>query len=131
MVATNLGGLPSVLGDPEQIRIVFGNLIRNAREAMPQGGHLTLTARQVDGHVEVDVTDTGVGIAPDAVARVMEPLYSTKARGLGLGLAIARAIVEKHGGGLRVRSELGKGTTFTVRLTAVREESPQEGKGAS
>jgi signal transduction histidine kinase len=110
--------VPPVLVDPEQIRIVFGNLIRNAREAMPQGGQLALTACCVDGAVEVAFTDTGQGIAPENLARILEPLYSTKARGLGLGLSIARAILEKHGGSLRVRSALGHGSTFTVRLTA-------------
>jgi signal transduction histidine kinase len=109
--------LPAVLGDPDQIRIVLGNLVRNAREAMAQGGQLTLTARAAGDAVEVDVADTGVGIPAEDLPRVMEPLYSTKARGLGLGLAIARAILEKNNGSLRVASEPGRGTTFTVRLT--------------
>jgi signal transduction histidine kinase len=108
--------LPAVLADPGQLQIVFGNLIRNAREAMAQGGTLTICAVVVDGGVEVSVTDTGVGIPPDDLIRVMEPLYSTKARGLGLGLALARAILEKNQGSLRVVSMIGKGTTFTVRL---------------
>ena len=64
------------------------------------------------------VADTGVGIPPDHLARVMEPLYTTKARGLGLGLALARAILEKNRGTLAVASEPGRGTTFTVRLAA-------------
>ncbi len=115
--------LPNVLADGDQLRIVFANLFRNAREAMPQGGQLTITGRQVDDAVEVSVADTGVGIAPEHMARVMEPLYSTKARGLGLGLAIARAILEKNKGTLRVTSEPGRGSTFTVRLTAA---LPQE-----
>ena len=110
--------LPEVLGDLDQVRIVFANLIRNAREAMPQGGALTVTGRTAGNHVEVDVTDTGVGITAENIVRVMEPLYSTKARGLGLGLAIARAILEKNKGSLRVASEPGRGTTFTVTLTA-------------
>jgi two-component system, NtrC family, sensor kinase len=110
--------LPPVLADVDQIRIVFGNLIRNAREAMPQGGRLTITGRQAVDAVEVDVADTGVGIPPDELSRVTEPLYSTKAKGLGLGLAIARALLEKNKGSLRVASERGKGSTFTVRLTA-------------
>jgi signal transduction histidine kinase len=110
--------LPSVLVDADQVRIVFANLFRNAREAMPQGGRLAVTARPVGDAVEVDVADTGVGIARDQLARVMEPLYSTKARGLGLGLAIARAILEKNRGALRVASEPGRGSTFTVRLSA-------------
>jgi signal transduction histidine kinase len=115
--------LPPALADTDQVRIVFANLIRNAREAMPQGGRLAITARAVDGNVRVDVADTGVGIAPEVLGRVMEPLYSTKARGLGLGLAIARAIVEKNGGSLRVASEPGKGSTFTVFLQADGKEN--------
>src|SRR5439155_515827 len=79
----------------DQVRIVFANLVRNAREAMPKGGSLTITGRQVSDGVEVAVADTGVGIPPELLSRIMEPLYSTKARGLGLGLAIARAILDK------------------------------------
>lgn len=108
--------LPPALIDPAQMAIVFGNLIRNAREAMPEGGRLTLSATVVSGALEVAVGDTGVGIPPEELLRVMEPLYSTKARGLGLGLALARAILEKNQGTLRVISALGRGTTFTVRL---------------
>jgi signal transduction histidine kinase len=110
--------LPAVLGDPDQLRIVFGNLIRNGREAMPEGGTLSIRGYPVEGHVEVAVADTGVGISPENLDRIMEPLYSTKARGLGLGLALARAILDKHKGSLRVQSELGRGSTFTVRLLA-------------
>jgi signal transduction histidine kinase len=109
--------LPPVLADPDQLRIVFANLIRNAREAMPDGGILTLAGRRVGSLVEVGVSDTGVGIAPDQLARIMEPLYTTKARGLGLGLALARAILEKNKGSVRAASVPGQGTTFTVVLT--------------
>jgi signal transduction histidine kinase len=108
--------LPPLLVDAGQMQIVFGNLIRNARESMPQGGRLTIQGVLVDGAVEVSVSDTGVGIPPEDLLRVMEPLYSTKARGLGLGLALARAILEKNQGSLRVVSALGQGTTFTVRV---------------
>jgi signal transduction histidine kinase len=108
--------LPPALADIDQVRIVFANLIRNAREAMPQGGRLTVTSRSVDGGIDTAVADTGVGIPAEQLGRVMEPLYSTKARGLGLGLSIARAILEKNGGSLRVTSESGKGSTFTVFL---------------
>jgi two-component system sensor kinase FixL len=68
--------------------------------------------------LEVDVTDTGVGIPREDLARIMEPLYSTKARGLGLGLSLARAILDKNGGSLRVTSEPGRGSTLTVTLNA-------------
>ena len=108
--------LPPVLADPGQLQIVFGNLIRNAREAMPQGGRLTVNAAVVEEAIEVSIGDTGVGIPPSDLMRVMEPLYSTKARGLGLGLALARAILEKNQGSLRVVSTIDQGTTFTVRL---------------
>lgn len=110
--------LPAALADAEQLRIVFANLMRNAREAMPGGGDLFVTARAVGDLVEVDVRDTGVGIPADRLARITEPLFSTKARGLGLGLALARSILEKNQGELRVASEVGKGSTFTVRLRA-------------
>lgn len=114
--------LPPALADADQLRIVLSNLVRNARDAMPQGGMLTLSARVRDGGVDLAVADTGVGIAADQLARVMEPLYTTKAKGLGLGLALARAILEKNRGSLHVASRPGAGTTFTVRLTAAKEE---------
>ncbi|HEY7326583.1 MAG TPA: protoglobin domain-containing protein [Gemmataceae bacterium] len=120
--------LPPALADCDQIRIVFANLIRNAREAMPEGGRLSVTARAVDGVMETTVADTGVGIPAELLGRIMEPLYSTKARGLGLGLSIARAILEKNGGSLRAASETGRGSTFTVFLQteAAKENSIKE-----
>src|SRR5262249_50068933 len=110
--------LPLVLADRDQIRIVFGNLIRNSRDAMAEGGQLSIRGRHVQDSVEVDITDTGVGISAENLSRIMEPLYSTKARGLGLGLALARTILEKNKGDLRVVSQPGQGSTFTVRLLA-------------
>ena len=108
VVLESLPGLPHVLGDGDQLRIALGNLIRNARDAMPDGGRLTIQGCTVDGAVEVSVIDTGLGIEAKDLARIMEPLYSTKARGLGLGLAIARSIVEKESGGLpALASEAG------------------------
>jgi signal transduction histidine kinase len=119
--------LPPALADHDQARIVFANLIRNACEAMPQGGRLTVTARVVDGGIETTVVDTGVGIPAEQLSRVMEPLYSTKARGLGLGLSMARAILEKNGGSLRATSESGRGSTFTVFLPT---DSNEENHGS-
>jgi two-component system, NtrC family, sensor kinase len=116
-------GLPCVLGDAAQLRIALANLIRNARDAMPQGGRLTIAALAEDGHVDVSIVDTGTGIEKAELSRIMEPLYSTKARGLGLGLAIARSIVEKNRGIIRVASEPGRGSVFTIRLVA----APAEG----
>jgi signal transduction histidine kinase len=108
----------AALGDAGQLRIVLGNLIRNACEAMPKGGRLTLGARRDNSVVELSVADTGDGIAPDILPRIMEPLFSTKARGIGLGLALARAIAHKNRGQLSVASEPGRGATFVLRLPA-------------
>ncbi len=116
--------LPPVLADADQVRIVFANLIRNAREAMPQGGRLSIAARPAGDGVEVAIRDTGVGIPAEQIGRVMEPLYSTKARGLGLGLSLARAILDKNQGTLGVTSEPGQGSTFTVFLRAGCKEDP-------
>jgi len=113
--------LPPVLGDPEQLKIVFSNLIRNARDAMPSGGSLAIRATQNGNLVDAEVVDTGVGIPPENLHRITEPLYSTKARGLGLGLALARAILEKNNGKLHVTSEVGRGSTFIVRLPAAQQ----------
>jgi signal transduction histidine kinase len=117
-------GLPRVQGDEAQLRIVFGNLVRNALDAMPAGGRLTLSARDLGDAVEIDVCDTGEGIPKEHIHRVLEPLYSTKTRGLGLGLAIVRSILEKGHGSLRLESEPGRGSRFTVRL----ESSPEDGE---
>ncbi len=110
--------LPPVLVDPDQLRIVLSNLVRNARDAMPGGGTLTFSGQAVSGCVEVSVADTGVGIPPDQLARIAEPLFTTKAKGLGLGLALSRAILETNRGSMTVKSQPGVGTTFTVRFTA-------------
>jgi len=111
--------LPLVLADRGQIRIVLGNLIRNARDAMSLGGCLTLAVRRAGDGIEIDVTDTGPGISQADLGRIMEPLYSTKARGLGLGLALSRMILDKNECSLRLVSEVGVGTTFTIILPSV------------
>jgi signal transduction histidine kinase len=105
--------------DPDQLGIVLGNLLRNAYDAMPRGGTLRLAIRRDGASWALEVGDDGEGIAPEDLARILEPLYSTKARGLGLGLAIARSLVEKNQGRLTVRSRSGEGSTFTVLLPAV------------
>jgi signal transduction histidine kinase len=110
------GSITRAVGDVNQIRIVLDNLIRNAYEAMPDGGSLRIDAVSRPPHLDIVVTDTGHGIEPDKLKRVMEPFYSTKARGIGLGLAMAKAIVEKNNGRITADSEPGKGATFTIRL---------------
>jgi two-component system sensor kinase FixL len=107
---------PAVLGDRTQLHIVLGNLIRNARDAMQNGGILRLITQNATDSVEITVQDNGIGIPPDDLSRILEPLYSTKAKGIGLGLSIAHEILGRHKGTLHVKSDLGIGSAFTVRL---------------
>jgi two-component system sensor histidine kinase PilS (NtrC family) len=109
------GGL-EVSVDPDQIRQVVWNLLRNAAEAMPDGGEIKVElSRQPDG-VEVAVADSGVGIAPPDLERIFEPFFTTKTRGTGLGLALVHRIVTEHGGALAVDSQIGRGTRVSFRL---------------
>ena len=108
--------LPPVMVDEHQISIAFRNLVRNARDAMPEGGTLSMEASVDDDTVVFSVVDTGTGIANDDLGKIMEPLFSTKARGMGLGLSITKAIVEKNQGSLAVESIVGKGSCFCVAL---------------
>jgi signal transduction histidine kinase len=110
------GGLPPVRADRERLAQVVLNVALNALQAMPLGGTLTLSAHPVTGAVALTVTDTGTGIPPDVLPRVFEPYVTTKAQGLGLGLAIARRIVEAHGGRIEAESAHGQGSRFTVTL---------------
>jgi two-component system NtrC family sensor kinase len=112
-VATDL---PRLEGDEAQLRAVVLNLVRNSREAMAGGGVLTVRARRSEGGLEIAVSDTGAGMAPDVLARIFEPFYTTKERGTGLGLAYSRRVVEEHGGSIRCESAPGRGTTFAIRL---------------
>jgi signal transduction histidine kinase len=126
-------GLPTVRVDASQIRQALLNLIRNAAEAMPEGGTLTVRAGTVTGtrdsglgvnqdsgsrFVEIAVTDAGVGIAPEDLGRVFEPFFTTKEGGTGLGLAISREIAVEHGGTLACESGPGNGATFRLTLPA-------------
>ena len=106
----------AVLGDRAQLQIVFSNLIRNARDAMPDGGTLQLSGETEGAQAKIAVKDSGVGIPPEKLQLIFEPLYSTKAKGIGLGLSIANEILNRHQGSLHVTSESGRGSTFAVFL---------------
>lgn len=108
--------LPEVLADAEQLRRVFINLTMNAQEAMPDGGELTISTRMVNGFAEVAFSDTGIGIPDENLKKVFDPLFTTKAKGTGLGLAVCQEIVTRHSGTIDVASKPGEGSTFTVRL---------------
>ncbi|CAN5555223.1 MAG: response regulator [Pyrinomonadaceae bacterium] len=113
--------LPPLSGDAGQLQQAIIALATNAVDAMPAGGILTISARHEGGDVLVEVRDTGVGIAPENIAKIYEPFFTTKevGRGTGLGLAVCYGILTEHGGSLDVQSTLGVGTTFTITLPAV------------
>lgn len=109
--------LPTVLVDPDQLDRVFENITLNAVQAMPDGGELTLKSESPSTEwVTVSITDTGVGISEDKMKKLFEPLFTTKAKGIGLGLAVSRTLTEANRGEITAHSEVGKGSTFTVKL---------------
>ncbi len=110
------GDLPEVEIDTDQIRQVLVNILMNAVQAMPDGGKLAIGARVEDKFLDVVISDTGYGIPEEAVGKIFDPLFTTKAKGIGLGLAVCRSIIERHEGSIEVKSETGKGTTFTIKL---------------
>jgi signal transduction histidine kinase len=108
-----------VLADRTLIARSLTNIVENALHAMPSAGVLSVTARGDDGRVRVRVSDTGVGMDPEALERVFEPYFSTKATGTGLGLPIAKRNVELTGGTISVTSERDRGTTVELTLPVV------------
>jgi signal transduction histidine kinase len=115
-------GVGQVLGDERKVRQVLLNLLSNAVKFTPEGGRIAVRARPADGQVQIAVTDTGIGIAPEDHEAIFEEFrqvghdYSKKREGTGLGLALARRFVELHGGRLWVESAPGQGSTFTFTL---------------
>lgn len=112
----HLNDKPTVKIDADKIKRVFINLIKNAIDAMPNGGKITIDSKQVNGNLEVSFSDTGVGITDDVLPKLFSPLFTTKAQGMGFGLAICKRIIEAHGGTITVKTVKDKGTTFTVTL---------------
>ena len=108
--------LPDAMLDKNQIKQVFFNIIRNAMQAMPQGGLLKITLGSTDRFVSIAFKDTGPGIPADQLGNIFEPYFTTKSEGTGLGLMIVQRIVRDHGGELEVHSEPRVGTTFTIFL---------------
>lgn len=107
-------GLPLVMLDPGAIRQALLNLFVNARQAMPMGGELIVRAKRHGNLVELSVTDTGVGMTPDELARCFEVYFSTKRGGTGLGLSTTKRILDEHGAEIDVISEPGRGTSFSM-----------------
>jgi len=117
-LALDLGDIAAVEANPHELNQVVSNLIFNAVEAMPDGGHLVLRTRQEGGDVVLDVSDTGAGMDEETRAHVFEPFFTTKESGNGLGMSIVYGIVTRHRGDISVRSAPGEGTTFRIRLPA-------------
>ena len=126
----DFGKIPQMMGDPSGLREVFTNLIINAVDAMPKGGTINIST-SVDGdHVLIRVKDSGIGMSGEVQKRTFDPFFTTKGtRGSGLGLSICYGIVSRHDGDIKVNSEIGRGTTFTIRLPlGLPGETPAERK---
>ncbi len=121
--------LPPVTFDPQQVHQVLINLLKNALEAMPRGGEITITSRVRETKAEISIADTGEGIAPEVLANIFQPYFTTKEKGTGIGLAICQSIIQEHGGVIQVDSTPGRGTTFTIRLPL--DEAPVADEAAN
>lgn len=106
----------TVAVDEKQLERVFVNLTKNAVQAMPNGGTLTIATNETKDHIEIAFTDTGTGIPEENMNKLFSPLFTTKAKGIGMGLAICKKIVEQHDGTIEAQSKAGQGTTFTIKL---------------
>jgi signal transduction histidine kinase len=117
--------LPMVRVDRQQLRQVFLNLFTNAGDAMPDGGTLTIRTgvpQTTPGNICIEIADTGIGIAPENLPKVLDPFFTTKpeGEGTGLGLPICKRIVQEHQGTLEITSEVGKGTTISIAMPLFR-----------
>ncbi len=125
-------GLSPVQGDPDRFDQIVANLLSNAVKYSPDGGNISVAVRDVDGHIEVAVTDSGIGMGPEHLATVFERYARVETRGTrhirgtGLGLFLSKQLVELHGGRIWVDSELGKGSTFTFRLPKRHETTAEQ-----
>ncbi len=115
-VKNKLKDTPTVKVDLDKTKRVFINLIKNAIDAMPHGGKITVSSRILKGGLEVLFADSGVGISEEVMPKLFSPLFTTKAKGMGFGLAICKRIVEAHGGAITVTTVKDKGTTFKITL---------------
>ena len=110
-----------VMADPDLLKRVISNLVLNAVQAMPKGGKLSLYAYRIEGGLVIEVQDTGEGIPDEAKPKLFTPMFTTKSKGQGFGLAVVKRVTESMGGTVTFESEKGKGTTFTVRLPPPKE----------
>jgi two-component system sporulation sensor kinase A len=122
-IRLNNNGLNSMIyGDKNQLIQVFINIIKNAIEAMPKGGFVDITISEVENYCKICIKDTGVGISKERLAKVGEPFFTLKEKGVGLGLTTSTKIIHEHKGTLKIDSEVGKGTTVHVTLPLYKDE---------
>jgi signal transduction histidine kinase len=107
---------PKIMVDDGRLKRVFANVIKNAIEAMPEGGKLTIKSANAGDNVRFSFSDTGVGMSKEMLEKIWNPLFTTKAKGMGFGLPICKRFIEAHGGSISVESALGKGTTFIMSI---------------
>lgn len=119
--------MPKLSADPERMKQVFVNMILNAIQAMPRGGKLLIQSGLDGEQAFISFTDSGEGIAPENLAHIFEPFYTTKSQGTGLGLSISHQIVTSHGGRIHVSSRPGEGSTFTIVLPLSGMSEEKEG----
>jgi PAS domain S-box-containing protein len=115
-IADTTENKPTINVDTAKIIRVFINIVKNAFDAMPEGGKLEIESKQTNGNLQITFTDTGTGMSKEVMENIWAPFFTTKAQGMGLGLPICKRIVEAHKGNISVESTVGKGTTFTVTI---------------
>jgi signal transduction histidine kinase len=118
---TELGHLPQIEADKDMVKRIFMNLTVNGIQAMENGGTLEVSTKNSEGFVEVSFKDDGVGVSEENIKNLFTPFFTTKAQGMGMGLAICRRFAEANGGSMSVESKKGEGSTFTLRLPIQRE----------
>jgi two-component system NtrC family sensor kinase len=122
IASTFADGLSRVNASKDQLRQVFLNMVANARDAMPNGGTLTVTTSADGENIIIEITDTGTGIKEEHMEKIFDSFFTTKGevKGVGLGLSVCYGFIEDHGGDIVVKSQVGTGTTFVITLPAER-----------
>ena len=119
--------IPLILADPEKLNRIFINISLNAIQAMLDGGKLFIvTTRTELNRLAISFTDTGIGMSEEVIGKIFEPLFTTKPKGIGLGLPIVKMMVDAHGGSIDAESTEGKGTTFTIELPITSKEVKEQ-----
>lgn len=120
---------PRIKADADKVVRVFINLIKNAIDAMPETGTIEITSHQTRDKIEISFADTGIGISKETLPKIFSPLFTTKAQGMGFGLAICKRIIDSHGGTITVKTAQSKGTTFIITLP-INEKKEANGENA-